>query len=142
MGMIKSEAIESVKDVISGIIEKMGVEGTIEIREHPETVVFNIRTRDSNMLIGQHGINLAALQYICRVLSKRKFPESQDLDFIIDVDDYKKKREGYLVSLAQKVYKEALHSKKIIVLKPMTSYERRLIHTALSKTDGVVTGRV
>src|SRR5690606_17613727 len=105
--MIEANTLKSIKEIIAGVIEKLGIEADIEVREQPDTVVFNIRTPDSNMIIGQHGVNLSALQYICRVLVKRKLSDA--VDFVIDVDDYKKKRESYLSSMAQKAYKEAIN---------------------------------
>ena len=115
----------------------MGIKAEIEVREQPETVVFNIRTSETNMLIGKYGVNLNALQYLARVLARRKV--SDHLAFLIDVDDYKKERESRLLDLAEEVYKEVAHSGKTAVLRSMPSYERRVIHAALSGKFEVVT---
>src|SRR3989344_2398172 len=140
--MIHPETIESIREIISGVIARMGIQADIEVREQPDTIVYNIQTADSNMLIGQHGVNLSALQYICRVLAKRKFTDITDIDFVIDVDDYKKKRELYLVSLSEKAYKEAVGNNKAVVLRPMSSYERRLVHSTLSSFGDVATDSI
>jgi spoIIIJ-associated protein len=138
--MIEANTLKSIKEIIAGVIEKLGIEADIEVREQPDTVVFNIRTPDSNMIIGQHGVNLSALQYICRVLVKRKL--SDTVDFVIDVDDYKKKRESYLSSMAQKAYKEAINKNCVVVFKPMSSYERRIVHASLSNLEGIITDSI
>ena len=64
--MIHPETIESIREIISGVIARMGIQADIEVREQPDTIVYNIRTADSNMLIGQHGVNLSALLAIIR----------------------------------------------------------------------------
>ena len=140
--MVREETIETIKHIIKELIGKMGIETDIEIREQSDTVVFNVRSSDSNMLIGQHGINLSALQYLCRVLTRRKLGETDNIDFIIDIDDYKKKREGHLSSLAEKVYKEVVNNKKTVVLRPMSSYERRVIHAALSNHQEITSDSI
>lgn len=138
--MIKADTIERIKEIIRSVIGQMGIQADIEIREQPDTTVFNIRTSDSNMLIGQYGVNLNALQYICRVLARRQ--GVGDVDFVIDVDDYKKKRETYLINLAKSAYKEAASSGKAVVIKPLSSFERRVVHAALSEMTDVASDSV
>lgn len=135
--MTREESIEKTKAVIADMIAKIGIVADIEVREQADTTVFNIRTDDSNILIGQYGINLSALQYVCRIIARRTIDQS--FDFVIDVDGYKKKREGYLVNLAKQAYNEAVASGRPVVIKPMPAYERRAIHAALTEYADVVT---
>lgn len=135
--MSSQEAIEKVKIIILDLINQMGIEADIEIREQPGTVVYNIRTEDTNMLIGRFGINLQSLQYICRVLVKRSM--EKEFNFLIDVDNYKKKREAHLQELANQAYKESVNSNTAVALKSMPAYERRIIHTTLSDKEDVST---
>ena len=138
--MSKSDAIEKIKGIIIGLLQKMGLEADLEVREQTETVVFNIRTDDSHMLIGKHGVNLYALQYIVRVFARRTV--SEELDFLIDVDDYKRKREATLENLAEEARTMALDKNKAVALKSMPAHERRIIHAKLSLYDDVTTNSV
>ena len=88
------EKQETIKQVLQEILRAMGIEAEIETRFLEETVIFNLKTADSAMLIGQHGANLAALQYLARLQAFKKLKEP--MQFVVDVEDYKKGREDYL----------------------------------------------
>ena len=57
----------------------------------------------------------------------------------LDVGGYRKKREKTLESLAARLAEKALSTGRNIALDPMNSYERRIVHTALSDVDGIST---
>ncbi|OGE86129.1 MAG: hypothetical protein A3J48_02720 [Candidatus Doudnabacteria bacterium RIFCSPHIGHO2_02_FULL_46_11] len=139
-GMPREDSIENIKQVITDLVSKMGIKADIEIREQQDTVVYNLRTNDTNMLIGKHGINLHALQYLARILARRKLQE--ELDFLIDVEDYKKKREFFLTELAQEIKRQVIDQKRAVVLKSMPAFERRVIHAVLSEAEQVETSSI
>src|SRR3989344_6751101 len=119
--MINQESIEAIKEILEDLLRGMGIKAELEVREQAQTsLVFNIRTEDSHILIGQHGVNLSALQYICRVITKRQ--GLAEIDFVIDVDDYKKKHEQYLSNLSERAYREAVSKKAAVIFRPMSSY--------------------
>jgi len=132
---------EKLKKIILDLLGHMGFSagggsasgGEVEIFERQEEgrVVFNIRTRDAQLLIGKQGANLEALQHIVRIMFRK---ETQDdrFPFAIDIDDYKDQRSLYLKELARKAAQHVRQNKKAVSLEPMAAHERRVIHDYLS----------
>jgi len=130
------EKYEVIKQVIVEILQRMGIEAEIENRFLEETVIFNLRTSDSGMLIGQYGANLSALQYLARLLAFRRLGES--VRFVVDVEDYKKNREEFLRELARQAAERVRETKEGLLLKPMSAYERRVIHAEIGNFEDVI----
>jgi spoIIIJ-associated protein len=93
--------------------------------------------KDSNYLIGKHGKNLAAFQHLCRVLIKKKTIEK--ISFSVDINDYRNGQRQTIIKIAREMAKKAMDDKKAVVLRPMSAFERRLVHIELEKIEGVKT---
>lgn len=109
----------------------MGFDAEIYERQEEGVVVFNIKVRDAQILIGKQGNNLEALQLVVRLLLRKELGEDV-FGFALDVDDYKQKRVIYLKELARKAAHHVRDTKKSVSLVPMPAYERRVIHNYLS----------
>jgi spoIIIJ-associated protein len=109
----------------------MGFEAEIFERAEEGRTVFNVKTRDAQLLIGKLGANLEALQYIVRIMFRKQTSDEQ-FSFAIDVDDYKDKRVIYLKELARKAAHHVRETRKPVQLEPMPAHERRVIHSYLS----------
>ncbi len=140
---MKPENVEMLKNLIKETLEKMTFSDfTLGIREEAnqngENLVFNISSsRESDILIGQYGVNLRALQHILRAMARKKTEEK--LKFSVDVNDYNKSKVGSLEDLAKGMAQKAINDKRPVVLRPMTAYERRIIHLSLSENNQVQT---
>jgi spoIIIJ-associated protein len=119
------------KNIILEILRHMGFDAEIFERQEEGRIVFNIKTRDAQLLIGKLGANLEALQYIVRILF-RKQQGDERFPFAIDVDDYKDQRVLYLKELARKAAHHVRETRKAVSLEPMPAHERRVIHSYLS----------
>lgn len=131
-----AEHKEAIKGILSEMLEKMGVNAQIEEKVSDETLIFNIKTTDSGILIGNHGVHLEALQYLTRVLAHKKLLDQ--VHFVVDVEGYKQSREEFLKELARQVAERVRETKETLFLKPMQSYERRVIHSEIGKLEDVV----
>lgn len=131
---------EIVKAVLRSLLAYMEIVADIEIEEHTGVELFNLKTADSSILIGQHGGNLAALQYLTRVLSHKKL--SEPAAFVIDVEGYKKHREEYLRELARQAALRVRETGEGLLLKPMLAYERRVVHAELGLLPDIATESV
>lgn len=135
--------IDKIKALIGEIIKRMGFFcQEIEIdqqenQEEEERLVLNIKTPDSSFLIGQYGANLQALQHIIRILVREKLEER--IRFILDINSYRKEKNDAVVRLAREVAEQSLREKRAIIMRPMSPYERRLVHMELSQNNGVIT---
>lgn len=136
-----SESQELIKNTIGEVLGKMGFDSAIEANEemsgNAPLLVFNIKTKESNFLIGQYGNNLQSLQHLIRLLIRKKI--STKINFTIDVNNYRKEKNESIEKLATEMAEQCLAEKKEMVLRPMSAYERRLIHIELAKNTKITT---
>jgi len=125
---------------------KKETEKLLEILEVAATVVcdfdehtYNVRleTSESGLLIGYHGETLQSLQLILNLILVKKSGEY--LKVIIHVGDYREKRNAYLESLANQAAERVAQTGQEETLPPMSSFERRVVHLALSNNPSVKT---
>ena len=85
---------------------------------------------NGRLLIGKNGQNLKALEHVVRVMWLRQNPETRSV--VVDVNDYRAERSKELVQLARETATRVQQTRKSEAFEPMTSYERRLVHTELA----------
>lgn len=136
----KEEINKSIKEYILKIIKEMGLDAQIEIKNREERPIFNIITKDSNILIGKNGRTIDSLQTITTAMLKQEL--GTHYYFLIDVNDYKQRKEKRLEKLAKYTAKDVARTKIEVSLDPMNSYERRIIHNTLSNSKDVYTESV
>ncbi|HEX8974791.1 MAG TPA: R3H domain-containing nucleic acid-binding protein [Patescibacteria group bacterium] len=137
---MQQQTKEIIKKTVEEIIEKMGFTATVEISETTEedSIVCNIATgSDSHFLIGQHGINLQALQHIARLIVRKRSDDK--VRFILDINDYRQQKNQTVIEQAEAAAKQAIDEHRSVVMKPMSTYERRIVHMELSKNSNVIT---
>lgn len=134
---------EQIKEIIKSLVEKMGFVCDVEILDSQDmqniekNLICNIKTKESNFLIGQYGVNLQSLQHISRLIIKRKI--EQRINFVLDVNFYRQEKNSSIVRLATEMSEQALRERRAVVLRPMSSYERRIVHIELSKNNQIKT---
>ena len=132
---------EIIKATVEELLAKMGFEASIEItqsEDDPLSATCNIQTdTDSNLLIGQGGVNLQALQHIARLLLRKKIEEK--IRFVIDVNSYRQEKNQSIIEMANSAAQQAVSERRAVVMRPMSTYERRIVHMELSKNSEVVT---
>lgn len=130
-----------IEESLRELLSKMGFDVEIVIKEStedPMSVTCDLSTSsDSNLLIGQGGVNLQALQHIARLLVRKKI--QQKIRFVIDINGYRQEKNQSIIELANQAAQQAVAEKRAVVLRPMSTYERRVVHLELSKNDSVVT---
>lgn len=126
------------REFINGIMNHMDVSGEIDIEVHDDVLKMNVSGAKMGMLIGKRGQTLNALQYLTNVAYHKRFPEEGGR-VVLDVEDYREKREETLRTLAINLAKKAARYRKDVVLEPMTPQERRIIHTTLQEHPSVST---
>lgn len=136
-------AIESVKNICEELLQKMNVEATVNARieldedTDGESTIIHIQSELAHLLIGQAGGNMGALQHIVRMLYRKRTGEP--LQFTVDVNNYRRERKDLLRQLALSSAHRAVTSGENITLRPMSSYERRIIHNILGNDENVET---
>lgn len=124
---IADTAIAALKDILKYF--NVG-EVTIDEYEGDEgELILDITGDDLAVLIGRHGKTLDALQFLISAITVRKI--GYRFPVIIDVESYKNRQRQKLESLARSSAKKAVAQGRSVKLRPMTPYERRIIHVAL-----------
>jgi spoIIIJ-associated protein len=129
-----------IQDYLDKVLTAMELKHSIEVRSNDRGLTFRVETADNPMLIGRDGKTLAALQSMAKQISYVFSDEPQNIT--IDVGGYKEKRILQLEILATKTAKEVAKTKVEARLKPMNSYERRIVHAKLSEWRDVETESV
>ncbi len=144
MGDYKDTIIEITRDLLS----KVGFDGEVRLVES-DSSAGNFATvsvesdKDLSMLIGKGGQNLYAFEHLVRLMAARKITNPVgDFNFIIDANDYRKSRTDYLIGLAKDTAQRVIQTGKAEALSPMSSYERKLIHTELASYKEIQTESV
>jgi len=128
-------------DVVRSLLQHMGVDATVAIREAPEDTemptVLDVEGEDLGILIGRQGETLRDVQYITRLIVSRKL--QRWVNVLVDVGGYKRRRERVLRELAERMADRATDEGRPVTLEPMPAYERRTVHMALRDHEFVTT---
>jgi spoIIIJ-associated protein len=126
-GLLKTE--------ISALLNDMGVEAEVEIKEEEEKTLIHLESPDAALLIGFHGETLQSLQLIFSFLVHKLTGEWDKVS--VDVGDYRQKREEQLEKLALNLAAKAKLSGEEQTIPNLNANERRLIHLFLSENPDV-----
>ena len=133
------KAEELATSFISGLMEKMGIEGQVTVL--PQTECDQLRLElsgpDMGPIIGRRGDTLDAIQYLGSLVLNNALDEHVRLS--VDTENYREKRSESLERLARKMAMKVVKSHRSMTLEPMNPYERRIIHAALQDFNGVTT---
>lgn len=130
----ETKVAENVKE----LIEHLGVSAQAEISKVENTYFVDIASGDSSLLIGKHGANLEALQFILAVRLKSQTGQ-EDFELFVDVGGWRKQKEERLQEMAQNLAEKVAESGKEEILYNLKPSERRVIHSALTDHPKVTT---
>jgi len=133
----RDAVIETAKNFLHDVFEAMDLDLTVEVKEDDENVVLDLKIYDSLFLTGKRGQLLDALQYLTNLAANRGSEEK--IRFVLDVDNYRARREETLQKLAKSVAEKVIRIKQDVKLEPMSRHERRIIHTILQNNKRVET---
>ena len=126
------------KEYIRKIAEFTGADITVDGKVKEEEICLYIGGEDARNFIGHKGETLEAVQVLVNNYLN-KFEEGEKTRIVVDADFYRERRKRTLTALAKKLARQAYNQHKEIALEPMNSYERRIIHSALTGSDDATT---
>ena len=109
----------------------------IESRIEGKYVYFDIISEKTGLIIGKRGQTLNALQSLAQLVLNKHTESFMIIS--LDAENYRKRREDSLAQLANRVAKQAVREKREVSLEPMPSFERKIIHAALSEHKNIKT---
>lgn len=132
---IADTAIAALQDILKYF--NVG-EVTIDEYEGDEgELILDITGDDLAVLIGRHGRTLDALQFVISAITVRSMGFRYPV--IVDVEGYKSRQREKLESIARSTANKAANQRRSVKMRPMTPYERRIVHIALRDDDRVDT---
>jgi spoIIIJ-associated protein len=126
--------------VLTEILRLMDLPATVEIAMGHETSKLNVKGDGLGVLIGRRGEKLASLQHIVNLMVQRR--EGPQHRIMVDVENYRGRREDQLRDVAERAAKRVIQTGKIIQLEAMPAVERRIVHVALLENPKIRTQSV
>ena len=136
----QEKAFENVEKFIKEFIKKTSDNIEYTIEKEKEGLKVNLNSDNIGYLIGYRGETLYAMQNILSTIAGKGIDNR--VRVILDIGEYKTKREKALEELAMKVAKTVIRTGKSIKLEPMRAYERKIIHSKLQENDKVETNSI
>jgi len=131
---LTDEELDAIADAgvatIQDILRTLNIEATVEEYEGDEgEIILDIVGDDLGILIGRHGRTLDALQILVSAITNRRLDQRYPL--VVDVSGYRHRRRVKLEEIARRAADRAARQHRAVQLRPMTSFERRVIHVVL-----------
>lgn len=130
--------LEKGEDFLNSVFKSMHKDVRIDCVKEDINYKFNLIGEDLGVLIGKHGQTLDSLQYLVNMVAN-KHAAGARVRIVLDVEDYRKRREETLRQLAQRLANKARRYRNKVVLEPMNRHERKIIHMALQNYADIIT---
>ena len=128
--------VKAAVDYLREVIEKMGVQDVkFSAVQKGEATIIRLDGEKMGALIGRRGETMESLSYLASLVANRL--EGDYIKLGLDVAGYRDKRESDLTALAQRIGAKVRRTGRSFAMEPMNPYERRIIHSAIGKMEGV-----
>lgn len=134
------EQADAAADFLDEMLARMDIDAIAEPNPQQGQMYVDIvdgPSDDMSLLIGHNGQTLEAIQELTRMAVGRRL--DQRVRVIVDVEDYRKRREARLEERARELAERVRDAGVEEELEPMNSYERKLVHDAVADVEGVET---
>lgn len=126
---------EKLNETLENILGLLLLAGSYEIREDADGFFVSIETQDAGRLIGFRGESLEALQFVINQIVNKEAPEFKKI--VLDVASWRKQKEEELTTKATNMAAQVIESGQSMKFEPMSSWQRRVIHTVIGEIEGV-----
>ena len=134
----KETEVDIAKAFVENILKNSNVEADLSVTQEGNVIKVDIKGEEASVLIGRRGETLDSIQLLTG-LALNKININSSMRVVVDIENYRSKREESLIRYAQKVAREVIKTKKTKKLEYMNPYERRIIHSALQNNKSVST---
>lgn len=132
----ENNKVKAAVDYLKEVITLMGVSDvTFSAVQKGEATIIRLDGEKLGALIGRRGETMESLSYLASLVANRL--EGDYIKLGLDVAGYRDKRESDLTALAQRIGAKVRKTGRSFAMEPMNPYERRIIHSAISKMEGV-----
>lgn len=138
---LESRPVEEVaaylKEYMSNLVAAFGFEDSVTVTGDEEVGLTVQVEGQHGLMVGQKGRTLNAIQELVRVSAQRSKPSRYRI--YVDVGGYRQKRKEALIKFALEVAETVRQEDDEVVLDPMNSSDRKIIHDALTEEPGIET---
>ena len=128
--------VKAAVEYLQEVITRMGVNDvTFSAVQKGEATIIRLDGEKLGALIGRRGETMESLSYLASLVANRL--EGDYIKLGLDVAGYRDKRESDLTALAQRIGAKVRKTGRSFAMEPMNPYERRIIHSAIGKMEGV-----
>jgi spoIIIJ-associated protein len=129
-------------DFVAKVVLEMEMDCHVKLRrpkneDDVDEVNIEIIGKDAGRIIGKKGSVLQAIQFLTHRVINR--PGLDRRHVLVDAEGYRSRRDNSLATMARRLGKQAVDQGKIITFEPMNPRDRRVVHLALAKFEGVIT---
>ncbi|MGZ4031243.1 MAG: RNA-binding cell elongation regulator Jag/EloR [Tumebacillaceae bacterium] len=137
--VIPLDPIQETRTFIDDVLRSMNLHDvTVDVVENGDnTYTFRLSGESIGILIGRRGATLDSFQYLVNLVANKN--SDSFLRVQVDAEDYRNRRKETLERLAERLANKSLQSKREVQLEPMSSAERKIIHSYLQGRTDVVT---
>lgn len=134
---VNENPLAMAQEFLNPIIAKLGIQPDVKTNKKDRYYHLSFYGSNLGIMIGHRGETLDALQYLCNLAVNRRLENR--VHIILDVENYRQRREETLIRLAHKLSDKAKRTGRRVILEPMNPHERRIIHTALQDDPEIQT---
>jgi spoIIIJ-associated protein len=129
--------IQKIYKVIENFFDRLGYDSRALLKEErsDDGLWVNVEVADPSLLIGRNGQNLADIQHLLRLLVNKELNEFTYLT--VDINDYKSSQIEEAISQAKDAMAKVLENQEQIVLEPMNSFKRKIIHMEIKENPNL-----
>lgn len=131
--------ISKIKQRTKMLLQWLSFDDDPIVTQRENAYYINITLDSPGILIGKSGEVLDSLQHLIRLLLQNDNLEENYFRIIVDINGYRSKKVSFIEKVAREVAYKVRETKEEVVLEPMNAFERRIVHSIVSKIDGAVT---
>lgn len=131
------DGVEEAIHFLQEIAGAMELAVSVERVDENDAVRINITGSDLGILIGRRGQTLDSLQYLVNIVANRH--SNHRLHIVLDAEQFRERRRQTLEALSDRMAMKVIRTRKEVMLEPMTSQERKIIHARLQNNPRVKT---
>lgn len=128
---------ERAKDFLNDVFDAMGMAVEVDVTLNEKSMEINLSGENMGLIIGKRGDTLDALEHLVSLCVNKG--DGEYIKVILNTENYREKRLQTLTKLAESLAASVVRNKRKIVLEPMSSNERRIIHSTLQNNEYVDT---
>jgi len=133
---VRQSRADFAREFVEEVARYLDTPVSVQVNQRADNIELNVSGYNVGLLIGRRGSTLNALQYLLNAAAAR-IPEERK-PIVIDVEGYRRRRAEALERLARRAVQRARRTGTRVALEPMSPAERRIVHVAVQRMDGVV----